>query len=47
MNESQKQQELEQKNAQFRWRLEENVDDPLALRKQQRDIEEKQEAFFI
>lgn len=46
MSDSQKQQQLEQKNYQFRIQLEQLQEDQLALKKEQRYIEEQQEAFF-
>lgn len=46
MNETQMQQALEQKNYQFRGQLEQLQDDQLAIKKEQRYVEEQQEAFF-
>lgn len=46
MSEIQKQQEFDQKNVQFRIRLEQLQEDQLAIRKEQRYIEEQQEEFF-
>ncbi|MGX7149035.1 hypothetical protein [Enterococcus ureasiticus] len=46
MSEIQKQQEVDQKNYQFRIRLEQLQEDQLAIRKEQRYIEEQQEEFF-
>ncbi|WP_086313405.1 hypothetical protein A5821_000885 [Enterococcus sp. 7F3_DIV0205] len=46
MSEIQKQQEIEQKNYQFRIRLEQLQEDQLAIRKEQHYIEEQQEEFF-
>ncbi|WP_139844035.1 hypothetical protein A5821_000260 [Enterococcus sp. 7F3_DIV0205] len=46
MSEIQKQQEIDQKNYQFRIRLEQFQEDQLAIRKEQHYIEEQQEEFF-
>lgn len=46
MSESQEQQEFDQKNDQFRIRLEQLQEDQLASRKEQRYLEEQQEEYF-